>query len=138
MGIAEQIVLPAHTASFTTEFLEEPELVFGHGNRHIDQKTGLELFGPFTIGPRDDLMITQITVGLVAPRNLVPHARAWLGRIRSEITNDNEDPFTRPAFPGISSTTSVRCALAEGDTLTRVFKDTDLAAALKRDTLDSG
>jgi hypothetical protein len=136
MSIAEQIVLPLRTGSFITEFLEEPELVFGHGNRHIDQKTGLELFGPFTIGPRNDPMITQITVGLVAPRNLVPHARAWLGRIRNEITNDNEDPFTRPAFPGISPTTSVRCALVEGDTLTRVFKDTDLAAALKRDTLD--
>lgn len=136
MKAAEQIVLPKDPASFTAQLLEEPQLVFGHGNRHIDQKTGLELFGPFTLGPRDDPMISQITVGLVAPRALVPHARAWLARLRGEITNDNEDPFTRPAFPGISATTSIRCALVEGETLTRVFKDTDLAAALKHDTLE--
>src|SRR5688572_12658165 len=126
MSVGERIALPTQTLAFTAQHLEEPQLVFGYGNRHVDQKTGLELFGPFTIGPRQDPMITQITVGLAAPRGLVPHARAWFGRIRSEVTNDNEDPFTRPAFPGISTTTSVRCALVEGDTLTRVFKDTDL------------
>lgn len=66
-------------------------------------------------------MVSQITAGLVGPRSLIPHARAWLSRIRERITNNGRDPFTRPAFPGISETRSVRCRLVENETLTRVF-----------------
>lgn len=136
MAVGERIRLPDLPARFTAELLEEPQLVFGHGNRHIDPKTGLELFGPFTIGAGHDPMVSQLTVGLVAPRALVAHARAWLAKIRHAITNDGEDPFTRPPFPGISATTSVRCALVEGETLTRVFRDTDLLNALNASSVD--
>jgi len=136
MSATERIVLPERPASFTAQLLEEPQLVFGRGNRHIDQKTGLELFGPFTIGTGNDPMLSQLTVGLVGPRNLVPHARAWLSTLRHPITNNGEDPFTRPPFPGISPTSSVRCVLVEGDTFNRVFKDTDLLGALNADTID--
>lgn len=126
----ERVDLPDVPASFTAAVFPEPQLVFARGARHIDPRTGLEMFGPFTHGEHHDPLIAQITLGLVAPRALVPDARAWLQRLRHPIGNDGGDPFTRPPFPGLSTTSSLRCPLVEGESLTRVIADPALFTAL--------
>lgn len=133
----ERVELPALPASFTGQVFEEPQLVFTRGAHHIDPRTGLELFGPYTLGPRHDPLISQITLGLVSARAVVPDARAWLARLRHPIANDGADPFTRPPFPGLAEGSSLRCPLVEGEALTRVISDTDLMKALAAKPLEA-
>ena len=48
------------------EFLDEPELEFGHGGRHVDIRFGLMSFGPLDIGsPRRPQDISVAIIGVI-------------------------------------------------------------------------
>src|SRR5258708_35873824 len=55
------------------EFLDEPELEFGHGGRHVDIRFGLMSFGPLDIGsPRRPRIFLWPSLGPVRPSMACP------------------------------------------------------------------
>lgn len=72
--------------------LDEPELEFGAGGRHIDPRFGIATFGPVDAGT--DSAPSRIRIGIVAPQPAVEGIRSWLQRAREPI---NAKP---PRYPG--------------------------------------
>ncbi|MEM3207295.1 MAG: hypothetical protein QXQ87_04600 [Halobacteria archaeon] len=83
--------------------LPEPELSFGKGDKHVDPKAGLTMFGPFVAEGQTQSSLGAINLGLIGPRNAVSFAESWLGEVQSTIAASQKDPMLFPSFPGFES-----------------------------------
>ncbi len=91
------------------EILDEPELEFAAGARHIDIRFGLMHAGSLDV--LNPAMRT-ISVGLVGTSETVEGFARWLDRCRGEIPA-KESPYTNffPRFPGFQPDTAFRSTL---------------------------
>jgi hypothetical protein len=81
------------------EILDEPELEFGGGGRHVDPRFGISNYGPADLDEPERRR--PIRVGLVGPGEFLPELRAWLERCRDPIpAKDDRYPNLFTGFPG--------------------------------------
>ena len=110
--------------------IEEPELEFGSGGRHVDPRTGLNDYGPVdTTTPGAPRIIR---VGLVGPAEGIAGVRQWLNRCREPIIakDGNKHPSLFRAFPGFTVDTSFRSDLVVDDSWTRPISGRSLKQAV--------
>jgi hypothetical protein len=81
----------------------EPELCFGKGQRHVDPKTGLALYGPFVAEGQIGSPLGSVNLGLIGPRRSFSLTESWLGSLGSNIPSSSEDSILFPSFPGFKS-----------------------------------
>ena len=72
--------------------IDEPELEFGSGGRHIDPRHGIMHWGPVDVGT--DSAPARIRVGIVGVESAVEGVRSWLQRAREPL------PAKKPRYPG--------------------------------------
>ncbi|MFC0533311.1 hypothetical protein [Phytohabitans kaempferiae] len=81
------------------EVLDEPQLEFGGGSRHIDPLFGLSAYGPADLNAPS--APSAIRIGLVGPAGHLDGLRRWLERCREPIpVKDERYPHLFPSFPG--------------------------------------
>lgn len=87
------------------EHLQEPELEFGDGGRHVDVRFGLMQFGPLD---RDTVHAPgDIRVGIVGTAETVEGVTQWLDHCRTGIAaKQSRQPNLFPPFPGFSRDTT--------------------------------
>jgi hypothetical protein len=107
--------------------LHEPELEFRAGNRHIDPRYGMSVFGPADAdsptAPR------QIPVALVGPAQAVDGIRGWLQRCENRIEAKDAKPGQEnlhQPFPGFSADSPFGAELVFDDALVRVISERQL------------
>jgi hypothetical protein len=109
------------------EVLDEPELEFGGGTRHIDPRFGIINHGPADLGAAE--APHAIRVGLIGPADQLSGVRAWFERCREPITaKDDRYPHLFPEFPGCDIDCGLRTTLVFSDRNTRAISDRDLRA----------
>lgn len=77
--------------------IEEPTLLFGHGQAVEDPRDGLSLFGPLDRGNP-----TGIRYGVVGPSGGIQRLKNWIQRIQYSLHNEPPTPL-RPPFPGFEA-----------------------------------
>jgi len=87
---------------FQSLYVNEPELFFGGGNRHADQKIGLTLYGPAQLLDKADL-IKSINVGIVGTGETVGLAEMWMEKLKHEMPSRKESVYF-PSFMGFETT----------------------------------
>ncbi|WP_155058457.1 argonaute/piwi family protein [Streptomyces blattellae] len=118
--------------------LHEPELEFRAGNRHIDPRYGISVFGPADAdsptGPR------QIPIALVGPARAVDGIRSWLRRCQDHIeakeTKPGQENLHQP-FPGFSSDSPFGAELVFDDALVREIPERQLRRLARADTVSA-
>ena len=75
-------------------YLEEPNILFAHGQKCTDARDGLALFGPLN-------NLYGIKSGVVATQDGLKIFKNYLGHIQKPIYNTNS--ITRPMFPGFEA-----------------------------------
>ena len=109
------------------EVLDEPELEFGGGNRHIDPRFGIDTYGPADLGAAE--APRAIRAGLIGPADQLGGVRAWFERCREPIAaKDERYPHLFPGFPGCDIDRGLHTTLVFSDRNTRVISDRDLRA----------
>src|SRR5260370_41591082 len=80
------------------ELLEEPELEFGAGGRHVDTRFGLLNHGPLDAGqPR---ALRQIRLGIVGCGRTTESLLRWLEKGRNQLLGASpRQPNLHPRFP---------------------------------------
>jgi len=78
------------------EHFEEPSLEFGSGRLHIDQRTGISLFGPRSIDQARHPEI--IKIGMVGSGKSIESARKWVSSCLDGVEGDAE----HLRFPGFT------------------------------------
>lgn len=95
----------------STEWLEEPGLLFADGKVHPDPKTGIPLYGPRSLGtPRHK---REIHVGFIGTSESVDHAQKFYEKCSNGIDGDDQ----HAPFPGCRSDIGFRCDLRMDDKL---------------------
>lgn len=126
----------ARTPSFNAGMLPEPLIAFGGQHTHVDPKTGLALYGPYSLEGQRTPWLKSLIVGLVGPASMISDAEQWLHHCRGILTNDGSDPFGKPHFPGFDAT--FQCELMCGDTWHEAIRQSDLDQALSEHPLQMG
>ena len=75
-------------------YIEEPNILFAHGQKCTDARDGLTIFGPLT-------QIYGIKSGVVATKKGLSIFKDYLRRIQKPIYNYNN--ISRPMFPGFEA-----------------------------------
>lgn len=119
------------TPNFEAGVLDEPLLAFGGHHHHIDPKTGLALYGPYTVQEQERPPLSTITVGIVGSPKLVFQVKEWLNVSQHPVLNDGKQPFIYPHFPGFSGEFPFQCQLVYGETWDEVISDDALNQALQ-------
>src|ERR1700689_1311141 len=84
-------------------FLEEPELEFARGGRHIDIPFGLSTLGP--LDRTGELAPRAIRVGVVGDAESVGGFQQWITKCRGGIEAKPSPLSTLfPSFPGFGAT----------------------------------
>lgn len=123
--------LRAEVEDFESGLITEPHLLFGGGHAHVDPKTGLGLYGPYTIADQPRPSLSSIVLGFVGPAGMVADTVEWTHSLRAPVLNDGSQPFLYPSFPGFNSAHPFSCDLVIGDTW-RETVDTALNEALRK------
>src|ERR1700752_3293849 len=63
---------------FGSGVIAEPLIVFGGQHMHVDPKTGLGLYGPYSLAGQRAPVLTSIIIGIVGPPSMVADAEQWL------------------------------------------------------------
>lgn len=80
------------------KYLSEPFLTFNNGQKAIDPRDGLMLFGPFS----QKKVKGQKTIGLIGPRTLRIGMLEYLKKLHAPILNSDRS-IARPNFPGLET-----------------------------------
>lgn len=93
------------------EFLQEPELEFGNGGRHIDIRFGMMHYKPLdydsTSAPKD------IKLGIVGSSETVEDLEIWLEKCRQGVEAKNsKQPYLFPEFPGFGEENNLPTAIS--------------------------
>jgi hypothetical protein len=75
-------------------YIDEPTILFAHGQKCTDARDGLALFGPLN-------QIYGIKSGVVSTQNGLRIFKEYLNQIQKPINNNNN--VTRPMFPGFEA-----------------------------------
>ncbi len=109
------------------DVLDEPELEFGGGSRHIDPRFGIANYGPADLSSPD--APRAIRVGLVGPADHLDGLQAWLELCREPIAaKDERYPHLFPGFPGCDTDCGLHTTLVFSQRNIRTISDRDLRA----------
>lgn len=87
-------------------YFREPLLRFGGGKEHVDPKTGISRFGPFSLSPLKGHP-SRLRVGLVGTSETIEKAEQWLSVNARGVPGDEK----HPDFPGCDSDRGFHVAL---------------------------
>ena len=121
-----------HARSFKASYIPEPKLIFYKHFRCVDPKTGLGLYGPWSLNEQGALQ--QIRLGIIGTGETIDLARQWLVQCRDEIfpppamskTEKIKDPILFPSFPGMSSQSPFGCDLILPDNLIETISQKEI------------
>lgn len=117
--------------SFESGLIAEPLLAFGGQHHHIDPKTGLGLYGPYSLAGHRQPVLSTIALGCVGPANMVADAEQWLQVCRGRLMNSGAEPLQNPYFPGFNHEHPFQCDLQFGEPWREVVRNTAIEEALK-------
>lgn len=95
------------------DVIDEPELEFGAGGRHVDPRFGIALHGPLDAGTAR--APERIRIGIVGPAEDIEGARSWLHHAREPIAAKEAKTWRQanlfPEFPGFDQDHAFRSIL---------------------------
>ena len=107
------------------EVLDEPELEFGGGARHIDPRFGIASYGPADLLSPD--APRAVRLGLIGPADQLDGLSTWLERCREPIpAKDERYPHLFPSFPGCDIDVGLQSTLVLSDRNTRTISPSAL------------
>src|SRR5579872_2527579 len=100
--------------------LEEPELEFGGGSRHLDIRFGIRDYGPFDL--RAPKAPQEVRLGVIGTAETVEGTSRWIEKCSQGIARkETKQPNLFPAFPPVTSTSSFCCEFSTDTTRTRIL-----------------
>ncbi|MFC4034750.1 hypothetical protein ACFO3J_25265 [Streptomyces polygonati] len=114
--------------------LHEPELEFRAGNRHIDPRYGISVFGPADAD--SPTAPHRIPIGVVGPTQAVDGIRSWLlrcqERIEAKDTKSGQENLHQ-LFPGFAADSPFGAELVFDDSLVREIPERQLRRLARTD-----
>ena len=98
------------TSEFETNYIEEPDLVFGNKKEDKDPKIGLSHHGPYHYHD-EELPLTSVRIGIVGNQECLTYACKILDLIQMEIKNEKPNHWLFPDYPGMNKQSPFKCSI---------------------------
>lgn len=103
--------------------LDEPELEFARGSRHIDPRQGITIYGPADAADTARL----VRIGIVGPQAHIEGVKQWLDRCREPIAGkESQLGHLHQPFPGFNTDRGFRSTVVANTRLERAIDKRDL------------
>src|SRR6266487_2671810 len=100
---------------FRGEYIEEPDLVFGHKKEEKDPRIGLKYHGPYFYSEESGPTPTEVKIGIVSDANTTTKAKRLIAAFKEPILSDSTNKWLYPDFPGINVDTPIKCQFLISD-----------------------
>lgn len=100
-----RIGLMSTSRSITARILPEPSLLFGGSYPSPDPKTGLALYGPYSLSTH------TVRVGIVGDRRTIDQTGQLLEMMKRSIEGPARHPRWTPSFPGMTASGPLKCEI---------------------------
>lgn len=117
-------------ATFRAGIIREPSILLGGQHQHVDPKTGLSLYGPYSLKGENKPILRSINVGIVGPPSMIADAEQWIDYCRGTVLNDGSNPFWLPHYPGCTADEGFRCELVTSASWRATISMDDIHKAL--------
>ncbi len=117
-------------------FLQEPELEFGNGGRHIDIRFGMMHYKPLdydtTTSPK------EIKLGIVGSSETVEGLETWLEKCKHGIDAKNsKQPHLFPQFPGFGEDNNLPASINTDSKKNAILSNKDIENLLKYEDVNT-
>ena len=103
--------------------LDEPELEFARGSRHIDPRQGITIYGPADTADT----ARHVRIGIVGPQTHIDGVKQWLDRCREPIPGKQSQlGHLHQPFPGFNTDRGFRSTIVANTRLERAIDKRDL------------
>lgn len=97
-------------SEFETNYIVEPDLVFGNRKEDKDPKIGLSYHGPYHYHDEES-PLSSIRVGVVGNQECIMLACKILDLIQKEVKNEKSNHWLFPDYPGMNKKSPFKCSI---------------------------
>lgn len=111
-------------------FIDEPELEFGGGNRHLDIRFGITAFGPLDLdSPQRP---SKLNLGMIGTSETIEGATTWLEKCSNGVEGkQTRQPTMHPRFPGSTESTGLHSVIVTAPTATGTLTKAQIASVIR-------
>src|SRR5205823_3791302 len=100
---------------FACLYVDEPDLIFGHGGEEKDPRLGLKHYGPWFSSTEAAPSPGQVRVGVIGSGETITLAKQVLDLLKGKVTSDKPNRWQYPDFPGFRMDSRIRSELVNAD-----------------------
>jgi len=117
-------------ATFDTDYISEPDLVFGGQREEKDPRIGLKYHGPYHFSSETVPSPNHLRIGIIGNGHTITLTRKILKFLAGEIASHSTNKWLYPNFLGFNTETSIKCEFMTNDNWQSTIKDDDIKKVL--------
>ena len=116
---------------FSSEFIEEPDLIFGDQKEEKDPRIGLKYHGPYHYTGEKEPSPNKVRVGIIGNSTTITLAKKALKKLKCPIKSSSSNKWLAPDYPGFSKNTSIKCDFVTSANWETTIKELEIKKVLK-------
>jgi hypothetical protein len=96
------------TVAFRTEYIEEPDLMFGGHKEEKDPRIGLRYHGPYFYST-EQIPLSQVRIGIVGTGATIDIAKQVIGKLKTPVNSTEPNKWLYPDYPGFTMASMIKC-----------------------------
>lgn len=115
---------------FSSDFIDEPDLIFGSQREEKDPRIGLKYHGPYHYTAEKEPSPNRIRVGIVGSSTTITLAKKVLESLKGPIESPSSNKWLTPDYPGFSQGTSIKCDFVTSENWEAIIKESEIKDVL--------
>lgn len=115
---------------FKSEYIEEPDLVFGRQIEEKDPRIGLMYNGPYQYSDESQPSPSQIKVGIIGSSSTMTSAKRVLEKLGKKIESQEPNKWLYPDYPGFIKNSIIQCEFITSENWQAIIKENEIKAVL--------
>lgn len=116
---------------FSSDYVEEPDLVFGGQKEEKDPRIGLKYHGPYHYTGEKEPSPSSVRVGIIGNSTTITLAKNVLEKLKGPIDSPGSNKWLAPNYPGFSQGTSIKCDFVTSENWEATIKESEIKTVLE-------
>src|SRR2546426_3848370 len=119
------------TVDFKSEYLDEPDLVFGQSKEDKDPRLGMKYHGPYHYANQSEPTPSEVRVGIIGNSVTLTLTRDVIKWLASSIPSREVNKWLYPDYPGFNRNSRARCEFLTSPSWEYTVRETDIDAVVR-------
>ena len=119
-----------------SEYIEEPNLIFGYKREEKDPRIGLKYHGPYFYSEEPGPSPPQVKIGIISDANTTTSVKRLIESFKDPIPGSSTNKWLYPDFPGINLNTPIKCEFITSNNWNAGLKEMDVKRVVEIDDVN--